>query len=158
MKKYNILLFLITLFSCEKLQNPEYLLDFDKENSAPNYINVIKKDAFSLEIQIHIPEDILFDGLSIYRANALGQSDNDFQVIFSNKNVNESEFLFEDTNAVYNDSNFYKAVTFYKDIESFSSDTVNIFFQIDAPIFTLEKSDNKIQQSITITDKFLSGI
>ena len=146
------------LYSCEK--DPEYLLGFDRIDAIPDGISVAMNDAFFLSINAELPIDIEFDGISVYRLsnddNSVGTSE--FEKVQTMADINDSTVMILDTGALYGKYNFYTLTASYRDVESFFSDTVSIYFQMDAPQCTLQLTDSGIQQAIHNNYDFISGV
>ncbi|SVC45816.1 uncharacterized protein METZ01_LOCUS298670, partial [marine metagenome] len=155
--RYHIIIACICLYSCH--EDPEYLLDFDRGDAVPDDISITVNDAFSLNINVTFSDDVELDGVSVYRASSYVWNPNpEFDKVLSYNELDGTTIVILDTGAIYGQYNSYTVASTYKDVESFFSDTVSIYFQMDAPQCTLQLTDSGIQQTIHNNYDFISGI
>ena len=155
--RYRIIIACICLYSCH--EDPEYLLDFDRGDAVPDDVSITVNDAFSLNINVTFSDDVELDGVSVYRASSYTVEETlEFEKVLSSNELDGTTIVILDTGAIYGQYNSYTVASTYKDVESFFSDTVSIYFQMDAPQCTLQLTDSGIQQTIHNNYDFISGV
>ena len=149
---------IIFFMGCQ--QDPEYLLDFDRIDSAPTDVAVSINDAFSLKISVTLNDDINIDGLSVYRLskddNNVGYSE--FDKIMDVESIDSSIITIIDSSAVFGKYNFYTITGYLGEVESFFTEPVYCYFQLNSPDVSVDIIEYGIQSNIQLQYEFMDGV
>ena len=148
------------------LNDPEYILDFDRVSSTPGNLQAIPLNLFDMRLNWEVVNSENIESYSIFRS--VKDSEENFRNVAGFIEIDERSINSEEETVNYIDStaipykwNYYYIVANRGDQTSLHSDTVGCLFTMPAPSFSAEIGGvemNQIMQRVAIQNMDFNGV